>query len=257
MNEDTNLNNMLNDDTVVEETDITVQTVETPEVEVAEDAPVEANEAYEAVVETPEVEVAEDAPMAGEVDEAEWVTLFAFLSANASVITNADMCDITGFQRIPNDKYVMFCTRAEENAELILFERPNTLWMPSGITPTSITVHSSGLVIKSVDSRFYVGKNNIVQVSLTGDEVSSINTISRAKNIDSVKVVVTDAVRTTAEIETIKLHVKRISPRLYNQIKDLTTHDEIKIAIYEFMVKITDLNHLIKLERELLFSLGL
>ena len=60
-----------------------------------------------------------------------------------------------------------------------------------------------------------------------------------------------------ADVDTIKLYVKKVSPRLYNVVKDMTTKDEIKTGIIEFMTKVYDLNHLVKIEKELLLSLSI
>jgi hypothetical protein len=276
---DINLNNLLNTEDIATENEETqaldttapVAEAETTEAPAAEAAPLA--EAVTDEVETTEAPVAEDevettegdveavAPVA-EVDTTEapaadgWVSLYDFITRHSDKITNAQLTQL-GFSRVPQGKYMLFVSNDEDNASLVLFDRPNTLWMNSNVLPDSIKVENSGLVIKSPNARYYVGKNNITKVDLNGTNISGIETISRSKDSDSVKVEADSSDRQSADVDTVKLHVKRISPRLYNAIKDMTTTDEIKTGIMEFMAKIYDLNHLVKIEKELLYSLGL
>ena len=87
--------------------------------------------------------------------------------------------------------------------------------------------------------------------------VYKVSTISRAANTDKIKSIVYDKASTTPDADIVKLHVKRVSSRLYNAVKDIDNRDGIKTAIIEFMDSIYDLNHLIKIEKELLFELSL
>ena len=262
---DADLNEMLNTEEVSATGDnaspMEEATVETQApAEVADEAtdadgqpnPPEANE--EAPVQDADATTEDPAP----VEAAEpYVTLYNFVQTHMDKITNARVAPLAGFARVPQGKYMMFCTSDEDNADLMLFDRPSTMWMDSTIQPDSISIENSGLIIKSPTARLYVGKNNITKVDLTGDNITGISTISRAKDADSIKVVNEAAERTDAEVDTIKLHVKRISPRLYNVVKDMTTREEIKEGITGFMQRIYDLNHLVKIEKELLYSLGL
>jgi hypothetical protein len=152
--------------------------------------------------------------------------------------------------------YVLFYTSEESDAKLILFEKTNTLWMDANVVPTSIKVENSGLVIVCDECRFYVGKNNVTRINVNSDNlVTSIETISRAGTSAAIKTVTNDEVKEQAPVDNIKLYVKRISPRLYNKVKDMTTHAEMKTAVVEFMSDVHDLNHLIKLEKDLFYSL--
>jgi hypothetical protein len=186
-----------------------------------------------------------------------FVSLYDFVNQHRAKLANASVTNIDGFSRVPRGKFMMFCTSEEEDAELVLFDRPNTLWIENNVNPDSIKVESSGLVIKCNNARYYIGKNNVSKVELQNGKVTSLSIISRAKTADAIKVENDTVTVQNADVDTVKLHVKRISPRLYNVIKDMTTKEQIKTGIEEFMTKIYDLNHLIKIEKELLLTLSL
>ena len=250
---DTNLNEMLNTEEVAEGSQES-HAVETAEAPVAE----ATAEVADTPDDTPQQDAEADTPApAAETSDNTWQSLYDFVAAHSDKITNASLTNIGGFSRVPQGKYMLFCSNEEDNADLILFERPNTMWMDSNVVPESIKVESSGIVIKAADARFYVGKNNITKVSVANNHVAEISTISRAKSAEAVKVSADTDAQQDTDVDTVKLHVKRISPRLYNVIKDMTTKDEIKTGIIEFMQKIYDLNHLVKIEKELLYTLGL
>jgi len=212
-----------------------------------------AKTAPAAVTETPApvAVAATPAPAAG------YVNLFDFITTNRAKIQNAAVTNLASFSRVPVGKFMMFVTNAEDDAELVLFERPNSLWIEQGVTPDAIKVENSGLVIKCNNARYYVGKNNVNKVSITDGKVTGISTIGRAKTSDAVKVEQETVEVKDADVDTIKLYVKKVSPRLYNVVKDMTTKDEIKTGIIDFMSKVYDLNHLVKIEKELLLSLSI
>jgi len=201
-------------------------------------------------VETAEAPVAEVAT----ADDGQFISLYEYLNRHQDKIQNAAIANINGFSRVPATKYILFVTSEEDNADMVLFDKPNTLWMDPSIAPDSIKVESSGIVVKSTNQRYYIGKNNVTKVSLNNGHVAGISTISRSKTSGNVKVSEDEITVGTPDVDTIKLHVKKISPRLYNVIKDMTTKEEIKSGVEEFMTKIYDLNHLIKIERELLLA---
>jgi len=204
-------------------------------------------------IETAEAPVAEVAT----ADDGQFISLYEYLNRHQDKIQNAAIANISGFSRVPETKYILFVTNEEDNADMVLFDKPNTLWMDPSIVPDTIKVESSGIVVKSSDQRYYIGKNNVTKVALNNSHVAGISTISRSKTSASVKVTDDDITVQTPDVDTIKLHVKKISPRLYNAIKDMTTKEEIKAGIEVFMTKIYDLNHLIKIERELLLACSL
>lgn len=232
---DTNLNEMLNDD----------DSVDTVENQTPSNSEIDENIVSDEV-ESPQLN-----------NEPSWQSLFDYITSHNDKLINASLTNISGFSRVPTGKYMLFVSNDETDANLILFDRPNTMWVDSNIIPDSIKVENSGFVIKAPNSRLYVSKNNITNMSIVDDQVVQFSTVSRAKDVDSIKVVTNSDGREDTSVDTIKLHVKRISPRLYNAVKDLTTHQEIKSEIVEFMNSIHDLNHLIKIEKELLYSLGL
>jgi len=241
-----NLNEMLNTDEVTETADAATLA------KTAKAAPV--------VAPTPvpvPAPVAETVPV-GEVATGSFVKLNEFLVTHKDKITNAAITNLAGFTRIPAGKYMMFLTNAEQDADLVLFEKPSTLWMEQGVVPDAIKVETSGIVIKCPNSRYYIGKNNVTKVTTNAtNSVENIKVYSRSKTADDIRVSDETVTQSTADADTVKLHVKKVSPRLYNAIKDMTTKEEIKAGIQDFMSKIYDLNHLIKIEKELLYTLGL
>jgi len=195
---------------------------------------------------------------AGVVATGSFVSLNDYLTTHRAKITNAAITSLSGFSRVPAGKYMMFCTNTEDNADLVLFEKPGTLWMEQGAIPDAIKVESSGIVIKCPNSRYYIGKNNVTKITTNAtNSVENIKVYSRSKTADDIRVSDETVTQSTADADTVKLHVKKVSPRLYNAIKDMTTKDEIKAGIQDFMSKIYDLNHLIKIEKELLYTLSL
>jgi len=239
-----NLNELLNTEEITETSDAATLAAK------AKSAPAPAAPAPAPVAE----EVSE---AAGQIATGTFVNLFDYLTTHRAKIANAAITNLAGFSRVPSGKYMMFCTNDEENAELVLFERPNTLWMEQSIEPDSIKIENSGIIIKSNNCRFYVGKNNVSKVQIADGKVTGISVYSRSKSSDAVRVAQETVTQTQADVDTVKLHVKRVSPRLYNVVKDMTTKEEIKAGIQEFMNKIYDLNHLIKIEKELLLALSL
>jgi len=237
MTQEANLNELLNTEAVTDATaDMALAKNKAP---AATPAPV-----------APTPVVAPAAPLTG------YVNLFDYITQHRAKLTNAAIITMN-FSRVPQGKYLVFCTSAEEDAELILFDRPNTLWIERSAVPDSIKVESSGIIIKNANTRYYVGKNNVSKVELNNAHVTRMATISRSKDADSVKVVNVDTTVQNVDVDTIKLHVKKISPRLYNAVKDMTTKDQIRGGIEEFMTKVKDLNHLIKIEQELLLALSM
>lgn len=186
-----------------------------------------------------------------------WENLKDYIIRNNDKLANAGIVDISGFNRVPQGKFMLFCTSEAEDADLVLVERPNTLWMNRDIVPESIKVESSGIIIKTNNSRIYIGKNNVTKFDINDSKVVGMSVIGRAKTAESVKVEIETVASSEKPVDEVKLHIKRISPRLYNIIKDMTTKDDIKNAIVTFMNKVYDLNHLIKIERELLLALSL
>jgi len=186
----------------------------------------------------------------------QYINLFDYITQHRAKLSNSAIISMN-FSRVPQGKYLVFCTNAEEDAELILFDRPNTLWIESNIVPDAIKVESSGIIIKNNNTRYYVGKNNVTKVELNNGHVVRMSTISRSKDATSIKIVNEEVTVQNADVDTIMLHVKKISPRLYNSVKDMTTKEQIRVGIEEFMTKVYDLNHLIKIEQELLLTLSL
>lgn len=235
-----NLNEMLNTEEINESSDNTN---------------VETSEANETLPITDPVD--ETSKPTTEEEGSAYTNLNDYITTHSDKISGANLTNLS-FSRIPSGKYMMFVTSDESDAEVILFDKPNTFWIDSNVVPDDINVKNSGIVIKAPNHRYYVGKNNVTRIDINeNNSVESIKVIGRAKPNAEVKVSDAEVTQNDADVDTIKLHAKRVSPKLYNTVKDLTTKEEIKDVVYSFMSKIHDLNHLIKIEKEILFALSL
>jgi len=183
-----------------------------------------------------------------------WVNLGNYIQTNKDKIQNANPVSLDKMTGIPPGKYFLFKTDHASDADLVLFEEPATLWVTNQ-QAKEIRVKNSGLVIKTINSRIYAGKNNVVKVDVDkNNKVIKISTISRAKNAESVKEENEECETTEKNVDTTKLYIKKVSPRLYSKVKDMTVKEDIKKAVENYMEHINDINHLIKLEKELLYS---
>ena len=252
MKKEVDLNAMLNTDQISETTDVAELGRKAKSATAETTTPVETNAEVTPPASQPE------AVVEGVVAPGTFITLFNYLANFKTKITNASITNIGGFSRVPAGKYMLFCTNEQTNAELILFERPDSLWVDQSIIPDSIKIESSGIIIKNNSCRLYVGKNNITKITILLDKVTDVSVYSRSKDALSVRVKAEEvAVSITPAVDVVKLHVKKVSPRLFNAVKDMTTIEEIKAGIIDFMQRVYDLNHLIKIEKELLMTLSL
>ncbi len=236
-------------DEEIETVDEEIETVDETEVEETEatedDSPSE--EAAEEIV-----EIDETANEGNGVDASAWTSLFTYITDNQDSITNANRIDISGFSQITEGKYFLFCTE-EEDADLILYAKPDMLWLPSDMDCQSIRIENSGIIITATGRRVYAGKNNLVVVDLNDEGISTkMSFISRSA--EPVKIVEAEAENTSVTIDDIRLHAKAISPRLYTKIEDIDDLSSVKDGILSFMGDITDLNHLIKIEKDILLK---
>jgi len=158
---------------------------------------------------------------------------------------------------IPAGKYMMFKTNEEEDASIYMFESANTIWVPNN-TPLSIRVESSGVIINYSDKRVYIGKSNVTVFDIVDGKIVRGLVISKADTAETIKInqleVTVDA---SVDMNYLKLQVKSITPRLYNAIKDMTTKAEIRTEINVFSDKVKDINHLIKLDKDLILAFNL
>lgn len=183
----------------------------------------------------------------------DWVSLDSCVTENKEKIENASIIDVQKIG-IGQGKYFLFKTKKENDADLVLFDKPSTLWI-NDKNVSQIKVKNSGLIIKTDTSRIYAGKNNVVKVMVNQDDhITKMTTISRSKKKDDVKEEVENVETQDTDIDTTKLYIKKISPRLYSKVKDMTDKSEIKKSIYSYMDSVSDINHLIKLEKELLYT---
>lgn len=180
-----------------------------------------------------------------------WTSLENYIVTNKDKIQNASVINLDKMS-IPKGKYFLFKTNHPTDSELVLFKQPSTLWIQN-IPAAEIKIKDSGIVIKTDNQRIYAGKNNIVNVSINSEgKVEKISTVSRAKTIKNIKEGIENIQKNEVDIDTSKLYIKKASPRLYSKIKDMSDKNEIKKTIISYMNNIEDINHLIKLESELL-----
>jgi len=185
------------------------------------------------------------------VDTSNMRSLDSFMREYHTKISNASIIDLSTMSGIPTGKHLLFKTSEEENASLIMFDHPDQMWLDN-VEPDSIKVEQSGIVIEQGTSRIYAGKSNLT--SFQKDEngkIIGMTVISKSRDAAGVKTKTEEVTSTDADLDATKLHVKSISARLYNNIKDMSSKDEIRTKVDEFMDKTKDINHLIKLDKDL------
>lgn len=260
MSEATDLNAMLNNPEVQPPATTEAAPLATPAA--AAPAPAAAPATENVSVVTAEAPAA-TAEATVQMDTSSWVDLNAYLTTHKDKITNAGMVSLAGFQRIPEGKYLLFITneqpsdpanQASADASMILFDEPKTLRIPS-IVPESITVKNSGIIIRAAGKRIYAGKNNVtmVEVDSTG-KISSMYNLGRGKDNGSIKITQEAVQATDTTVDETLLYLKKVSPRLYGKAKECKTKPEIKGVVENYMVSIQDINHLVKIEKDLLHA---
>jgi hypothetical protein len=241
-------------------TEATTETVEEAATETTDDTIGEA----EAIPEEPSVEVPEaktaPEPTTPSLPYAT-TNLFNYLNKHKSKIQNADLVNAK-FDSVPEGKYMLFVTNEEvpegkePNASIYKLDTPNRLHFED-VEPESIIVQNSGVIIKAENRRIYAGKTNVVQYNLVDGSPVRQSTFKKAAPDVQPKVDVVDvADDINMSVEEIKLRIK-ISPKLTAAVKDLTTKEEIKAATLNFLDEIVDLNHLIKVNTDIMMECGL
>jgi len=217
------------------------ENTEAPAPVASEATPENTEEAQEPVAETTEEPVAMQ-------------SLNEFIGAHRDKIENATLVDLSTFSNIPTGKHIMFKTMDEDDASLIMFDHPNQMWIEQS-DPESIKVESSGIVIENATSRIYAGKSNMTKFNKDSDgKIIGMQVIGKSKTQDAVKVKSEEVESSETDVEATKLHVKRISARLYGLVMDSTDRTEIRTKVDEFMSRTKDVNHLIKIDKELLLT---
>lgn len=177
-----------------------------------------------------------------------------YLMTHRNKIQNATLVDLSGFVNVPAGKHMLFKTNDEQDASLIMFDDPNQMWVDDA-EPSSIKVEPSGIVIENTSSRIYAGKSNLTKFTKdAAGKIVGMFIINKAKTSAEAKPEAESVTSSETDPESTKLHIKRISPRLYNMVKDLSDRAAIKAKVLEFMCKTKDINHLIKIDKELLLT---
>jgi hypothetical protein len=187
----------------------------------------------------------------------DWISMYEYVRANVDKLVDVELVNTGGMSRIPVGKYILFYTLSIDDASLILFDKPQSYWVDSADIPTSIKVEKSGIIIQCENCTYYIGKTSTTKVNkVVGGMITSIDTVGRSNTSGNIKIATMNTPSTVVEVDTIKLYSKRISPRLYNIIKDMSDAPTIRTAIETFMSTLVDLNHLIKLEKDLFCALN-
>jgi hypothetical protein len=179
--------------------------------------------------------------------------VFDYITEHFGKIQNVEVVDMN-FESVPAGKYLMFKTKTNNDADVILIDEPKIFWVENEI-PISIRVENSGIIIVAPSKRMYVSKTNTTIIKLNeSGKTLSIETLSKALKAESIKINSNNNNETSRDIEAVKIHIKAISPKLFNMTKDLTTITDIKTTILSFINKTKDLNHILKIEGQDLMS---
>jgi hypothetical protein len=157
---------------------------------------------------------------------------------------------------VPNGKHLLFKTLSDDDCSLIMYNDPNKFWIPDE-EPIQIRVEVSGIIIDNATSRVYIGKSNATVFNKLNDKIHDMKIISKSASVDNIKIKNIEVETVDSNVDFIKLTVKSISAKLYNIIKDMNEVTEIKTAIVTFMSTVKDINHLIKLDKELMMQCSL
>jgi hypothetical protein len=186
--------------------------------------------------------------------EVAFVNVFDYVTKHKDKVQNASILDFSKLPAMIPGKYILFKTKHETDSDLVLIEESRKLWVKDQ-EPTEIVVKNSGIIIKSKNARTYVSKNNVVHVILSENgSTEKICFYGKAKDKDSVKTEVSTEARVEYSIDNVKLYIKKLSPRLSTKVKDVTEKDALVAAIMNYMLNIQDINHLIKIEEQLIYT---
>jgi hypothetical protein len=223
----------------------------TEESETIGEAEVITEEASEEVEETAE-ETTEEVDTTPSVST---VSLFDYLNTHKDKIENATPVKLP-FKNVPEGKYTLFVTNEDKNASIYKVDTPNKLYFEN-VEPTKILVENSGIIIEAENRRIYAGKTNVVQFDLVDDSPVKQTTFKKSNPGVTPKFDTVERVEADMEVDEIKLHIKKVSPKLDVAVKELTTKAEIKEASLKFLKEIRDLNHLIKIDAQIMMKCNL
>ena len=182
-----------------------------------------------------------------------FVKVIDYLKKYAAKIENAKMVNLT-FPSVPSDKYTLFLSNDTSDANLVLFGDDDKMFIID-VEPTKIQVQNSGVIVASAASKVLIGKTNVVQFDVTNGVVSKMYRIGKAsKGWPKVTVTEGGLSKESKTVDMVLLAIKAISPVLYETVKDCKTYEEIRSGVNTFMNAVVDVNHLIKLNEEILLA---
>jgi hypothetical protein len=177
-----------------------------------------------------------------------FMNVHEFLMTYKDKIQNVDIIDVP---ILPTGKYLMFKSKVEN--DIIFMEELEFLWVEN-INPVSIRVEKSGIIILHPMKRMYVSKTNTIIFSINGDKIISTQSLSKARKIDKLKVVTDTNNSTARDIESVKIHIRAVEQKLFNSVKGITSDQIMRSTIMEFMDKTKDINHLVKIEKQVMMA---
>ena len=175
---------------------------------------------------------------------------FSFLKKFKDKIENCIGAELS-FPSVPDGKYILFLTNEEEDANMYLVESPAKLHFED-FEPDKILVEHSGVIATSNRFRTYIGKTNVIQFTIENGIPIKMSVIKKSTNSVDARVNVVEKEENDMSVEELKLHIRKVSPRLEKLTSDLTDKDDIKNAIISFLDDVRDINHLIKINAEIM-----
>lgn len=183
-------------------------------------------------------------------DRIESINVYEYIMKNKDKLSGVKQINLA-LSNIPKDKYLLYVTTAERNANLYKIDFPNTLQFKNVQSPTSIKVLSSGVIVVCKNQRNYVLKTNCIQFELDEEgvpiEMSTVSKISKKNPVS-----VTKPANKYKEVESFKLIIKKEAQTLYNKIKEFQTIDAIIKEVKAFRDTRKDILYQIKLDKVLM-----
>ena len=254
-------------ETVVEEEK--VETPVTEEVKPEEEKKIEeagektkeekpAQDKKESKEEKPKKETKKKEDVKPSVDTSNIISLYDYIQKYNSKLLNCSNVNLT-FNDVAVGKYLLFKTNVAQGelSELIFFEDCNCLYMDE-FEPDSISVQNSGIIISSETKKAYVSKMNIISCDIKDGFPTKMYKYKRCvKEIENIQCEVTEAEKKYNDLDSIKLKIKGICPRLYSVINETDDKALIKKEIATFVENVVDINYLVKINKELLMTIDL
>lgn len=245
------------EDTATETATATVEApaetpVEAAEIEETSAEVSDSDTVEEQAEETEEGDTTEEAATAtpeGDTPSLSLQNAYDYIRHHTEKLSNANVIDTAGFPDIPAGKQILFKTRSEDDAELIIYNQSNRVWVEEDQPVESIRAEHSGIVIESPTSRVYLGKTNTTKFDIEDNKVTKMTVFKKSKESDNVTANEQAVESREADLDTIKLTINSITPRLYERVKDMETKAEIRAAVDEYRTGIKDVAHLLKLDK--------